>query len=238
MLGVSGGTARGVRATDAFEVVLDDAGELCVFVVKVRGPGAQAPGILGAAAAATRVAVKSRLAIYELVAEVRRFASSEQGVEVALALLRYAPRESRVEILNAGMPPIVRFLRGTPPTLYPELSAAIGTRFGEVHPYELSPLVWGSAWAILSDGVTGGSVQPSELTRRVAGSELERRVFELPDQPSAELERVAATLAGDTTEDRTLVVVSADPSHRIESGIEPTASRGSSTPQSGSGSVT
>jgi hypothetical protein len=45
-------------------------------------------------------------------------------------------------------------------------------------------------------------------------------------------------LAGDTTEDRTLVVVNADPRQRLESGIEPSAAGGAKTPQSGSGSVT
>ena len=224
MLSVSAGTARGGHPTDAFDVVVDDAGEVCVFVMKLRGSAAHKSGLLPEVLDATRAALESGPAVYELVAELRRFASAEPGIEVGLSLLRLAPRDSRLEILNAGMPPILRFLPGAVPALYPQLSTSIGTRFGEVHPYELSALVWGSTWAIVSDGVTGGSVQQAELTRRVAGSELERRAFELPNEPSSTLERIASELASDPSVDRTLLVVNADPRRRFESGIEATMS--------------
>lgn len=219
MLSVSAGTAPGAHETDGFDLVVDD-GEVCVYVVKLRGAAAHRPGLLGGALAATRIALKSRLPVYELVADVRRFALAERGVEVGLALLRFALREARVEILNAGMPPLLRFVPGSAPALYPQLSAPIGARFGEVHPYELSPLAWGSTWAIVSDGVTAGSVQEAELTRRVAGSELERRAAELAFEPGSTLARIAAELGGDVADDRTLAVIHADPRHRFDSGID------------------
>jgi hypothetical protein len=159
--------------------------------------------------------------MYEIVADVRRFSAAE-NVRVGLALLRFAARESRVEILNAGMPPILRFSPGAEPAVHYALSTAVGARFGEVHPYELSPLVWGSSWALFSAGVTGGSHEPAELLRRVAGSTLELRASELAGQSSAALESVVARLAAASAPlpDRTLVVVDANPRRRIESGVE------------------
>jgi hypothetical protein len=222
MIAVSGATAAGQVETDAFDILVDEGGEVCVFVVKVESTAPLRSGLAAAALAVTRVALKSRLAIYELVADVRRFAGSEPGVRVGLSLLRFSPRDSRVEILNAGMPPIVRFLPGGAPSMYHGLSSAIGTRFGEVHPYELSPLVWGSCWALFSDGITGGSHSPADLSHRVAGSGLELRALELSMEPSAVLENLAASLAGGSEPfpDRTLLVVSADPGQRFESGID------------------
>jgi hypothetical protein len=222
-LSVSGATARGSAATDGFDVVVDDTGEVCVFVVKVRAPSAPPAGLAAGALAVAKVALESRLPMYELVAEVRRFGASEQDAKIGLSLLRFSPRDSRVEILIAGMPPIVRLLPGADTTLYPALSGAIGARFGEVHPYELSPLVWGSAWILTSDGITGGSRDPAVLVQRVAGSEVEHRAFDLALEPSFALERLVTDLAGEEAAamDRTLVVVHADPSRRQESGIEP-----------------
>ena len=222
-LGVGGATASGFTATDGFDVVVDDTGEVCVFVVKVRVPSAPRAGLAAEALATARVAIESRLPMYELVAEIRRFGASEQNTEIGLSLLRFSPRDSRVEILIAGMPPIVRLLPGADTTLYPALSGAIGARFGEVHPYELSSLVWGSAWILTSDGITGGSRDPAVLAQRIAGSEVERRAFDLALEPSFALEHLVTDLAGaEAAEmDRTLVVVHADPNRRLESGSEP-----------------
>jgi hypothetical protein len=222
-LGVSGATASGSTATDGFDVVVDDTGEVCVFVVKVRAPGAPRAGLAAGALAVARVALESRLPMYELVADIRRFGASEQDAQIGLSLLRFSPRDSRVEILIAGMPPIVRLLPGADSTLYPSLSGAIGAHHGEVHPYELSPLVWGSAWILTSDGLTGGSHDSAVLAERLAGSELEDRAFDLALEPSFALECLVTDLAGEeaTAIDRTLVVVHADPSRRLESGIEP-----------------
>jgi hypothetical protein len=210
-------------ATDGFDVVVDDTGEVCVFVVKVRAPGAPRPELAAGALAVARVALESRLPMYEVVADVRRFGASEQDAQVGLSLLRFSPRDSRVEILIAGMPPIVRLLPGADTTLYPPLSGAIGARLDEIHPYELSPLVWGAAWILTSDGITGGSHDGALLAQRIAGSELEHRAFDLALEPSFALERVVTDLAGEEAAemDRTLVVVHADPSRRHESGIEP-----------------
>jgi hypothetical protein len=219
-LSVSAATARGKHETDAFDVLVEDNGDVCVFVVKVMAPGAARPGLAAGALAVTRVALKSRLPVYELVADVRRFGASQRDARIGLSLLRFSGRDSRVEILNAGMPSVVRLLPGADTTLYHPLSGPIGVRFGEVHPYELSSLVWGAAWVLTSDGITGGSADPAELARRVAGSELEQRAFELAREPSSTLESLAVDLAGEAGAemDRTLLVVQADAT-RFDSGI-------------------
>ena len=223
MVGVSGALLRGTPETDACGLVVDEEGSVCVFVVKVTGAVAR-PGLPALAAAAIGVAATARLPIYELLGDVRRFAASESAANLGLSLLRISTRDSRVEILNAGMPAIIRLLPGEAPTLYQSRSGPVGNRFAEVHPYELTSLVWGSAWLLTSDGVTAGSLDPMTLLRGIVGSGLTQSAPELADAPIARVE--AATLAlsaacGETAgDDRTLVVVSADPRRRFESGIE------------------
>ena len=221
-LSISGATANGLAETDAFDVVIDDQGELCAFVVKATAAGEARPGLAAGALAVTRVALKSRLPMYEIVADIRRFGAREQDAQIGLSLIRFSPRDSRVELLIAGMPPVVRLLPGSDTTLYPALSGPIGVRFGEVHPYELSSLVWGGAWLLTSDGVTGGSHDTAELARRVAGSELERRAFDLADEPSPTLQGLVTDVAGEgaADTDRTVLIVHANPNRRPESGIE------------------
>jgi hypothetical protein len=223
MVGVSGAVLRGTPETDACGLVVDEEGSVCVFVVKVTGTVAR-PGLPALAAAAIGVAATARLPIYELVSDLRRFAASESAANLGLSLLRISTRDSRVEILNAGMPAIIRLLPGETPTVYQSRSGPVGNRFAEVYPYELTSLVWGSAWLLTSDGVTAGSLDPVTLLRGIAASGLTQSAPELADAPIARVE--AATLAlsaacGETAgDDRTLVVVSADPRRRFESGIE------------------
>lgn len=221
MLSVSGAVVRGKHETDVCGLVVDDRGSVCAFVVKV---GAPVPGLGVAVAAAIGLAARAGVPIYELVSDVSRLAVSESGANVGMSLLRLSTRESRVEILNAGMPAVVRVLAGASPTLHPSRSGPIGNRFAEVHPYELTPLVWGSAWLLTSDGVTGGSLDPATLLRGIAASGLEQSAHELADGDVARVR--AATIAlsdhsgGAASVDRTLMVVSADPRRRFESGIE------------------
>jgi hypothetical protein len=222
MVGVSGAVLRGTPETDACGLVVDEEGSVCVFVVKVTGAAAR-PDMPALAAAAVGVAAKARLPIYELLGDLRRFAASESA-NLGLSLLRITARDSRVEILNAGMPAIVRLLPGEAPTVYQSRSGPVGNRFAEVHAYELTSLVWGSAWLLTSDGVTAGSLDPVILLRGIAGSGLTQSAHELVDAQIARVEGATLALSaacGETAgDDRTLVVVSADPRRRFESGIE------------------
>ena len=146
----AGDLAQLGRDGAARSLVVDEAGSVCVFVVKVTGAAAR-PGLPALAAAAIGVAARAGLPIYELVGDLRRFAASESAVNLGLSLLRISTRDSRVEILNAGMPAIIRLLPGEAPTLYQSRSGPVGNRFAEVYPYELMSLVWGSAWLLTSD---------------------------------------------------------------------------------------
>ena len=219
-LSISGATVQGTTETDAFDVVVDDKGEVCVFVVRVASPLEPPPGVAAEALATTRVAIKSRLPVYELVAEIRRL-GGDRGSSFGLSLLRFSPRDARVEILVAGMPPVVRLQAGADPVVHPALSGAIGESFTEVHPYELSPLIWGSAWVLASDGVTGGLRDSAVLAGRLTGSELERRAFELSSTPSFELSPLITGLSGPESAhlDRTLLIVHADPTQRRDSAV-------------------
>ena len=225
MLGVSGAVVRGAQESDACGLVVDDGGSVCVFVVRASGDAVRT-GLPAVVAAAIGVAARARLPLYELVGDVRRTAGSGDGTgaQLGLSLLRFSARDARVELLNAGMPAIVRLLPGTPPMLYPSRSGSIGAGFGEVHPYELGPLVWGSAWLLTSDGVTGGSLDPARLLRGVAATGLEQSAPELAEAETARVAAAATALSsqsgGSIAADRTLLVVNADPGRRPASGIE------------------
>lgn len=223
LLGASGAVVRGADESDACGIVVDEGGSVCVFVVKRTG-AATPTGFSAAISAAIGVAARARLPLYELVADVRRVVVSSPGTSVGLSLLRFSARDARVEILNAGMPALVRLLPGAAPALYPSRSGPLASGFSEVHPYELSPLVWGSAWLVTSDGVTGGSLDPLVLLGGLAASGLEARAFELAEADPAQVALEASALAdasgGSAAVDRSLVIVSADPRRRVESGID------------------
>ncbi|MFO7179749.1 MAG: SpoIIE family protein phosphatase [Pseudomonadota bacterium] len=218
-LEVNGATLPGRCATDAFDVLVDGAGELLVVVVHTVGKGTNDPELPRAALSIARDAVNAGARTYEVVRELRNYCVGREA-EVALALLRFSQRDSRVELLNAGMPAFVCVLPDGRTTTHAALSSAIGARYGEVHPYELSPLVWGSTWFVMTSGATQGALEGDAVEAHLAQHELDRVGTLLAMQPSGALLPVVESLAGGTPEsDATLVVVSTDAARRKRSGI-------------------
>jgi hypothetical protein len=225
MLHVSGASVESGAISDAFEVLVDDHSELSAVLLDVRSAEPARPGLAQEALSAVREAIFARAPMYEIVSSIRSFSASEQKLQVAISLVRFSQPDSRVEILNAGMPAIACLLGGGRLTLHPALSPAIGKRFGEVHPYELSPLVWGSAWMLMSDGLTQGSTHAEEVRTWVMKNQLHKELAELAGQGPELLKKLILRTGGATTAaehgDASLVVVNADPNRRFQSGIVP-----------------
>lgn len=219
MLCTSGLTLE-AGAPDAFDVIIGARGELTIALLSLKSPGARRADA-EAALDTVRDSVRSGAPIYEVVASVRAWTSGARDRRVALTLLRFSQPDSRVEILNAGMPAVACAPPGARVALHGSLSRPIGERFGEVHPYELCPLVWGSAWFLLSEGATLGAMEPDAVRSALSGDDLYRQGAELaastPRALAPFLERLTAR--AQPLADASLVVVHADPTRRFESGI-------------------
>lgn len=222
MLRASGETLEGPRPSDLFDLVIDSQGDLTLVLIDLH-VGAETPGSqLGAAMRRVREALEALEPLHAVASALELYFAEHPGLEAGVSLLRFSQATSRVEILNAGMPPIAHVAPGEHFVLHAALSSPIGRKLGEVHAYELVPLIWGGVWLIASDGFTGGSLDPEpvrELATKLdvvgGGRELSARGSEgfydklLETLPRARFLR----------DDATLVVVCADPDLRFESGI-------------------
>ena len=214
------GLTLDAKAQDAFDILVGPRGELTVALLSITSPE-PASGDAEGALDVVRHAVLSGDPIYSVVAAVREWSAGEQNRQVGLTLVRFSQPDSRVEILNAGMPAVACAAPGGRVALHGPLSRAIGERFGEVHPYELCPLVWGSAWFLLSSGATRGSLEPELVRRALGDSRLHRHGAELAASEPASLAPFLEWLTahGERPSDASLIVVHADPTRRFESGI-------------------
>lgn len=223
MLHVSGASSASAAATDAFDVIVDDGAELTLVLLDVTSEEPARPDLRAEALRVVADAVNARAPMYEIVAALRTFVAGERMTSVGITLLRYSQPDARVEILNAGMPAVACVLPDGRLSLHAPLSPAVGRRFGDVHPYELSPLIWGSSWFVLSDGLTAGKSGPEDVRSFLARHDLLKRGAELSDANPATLGELAAETAEPSAErafgDASLLVVNADPSRRFRSGI-------------------
>jgi hypothetical protein len=213
MLRVSGETVEGPRPSDLFDVFNDDDGDLVVVLLDVRGAAESSGSFL------------LHEPLHRVVSELELQLAMRPGVEAGLIVLRVSQRDSRVELLNAGMPPIASAFPGGELLIHAALSGPVGRRIGEVHPYELIPLVWGSTWLALSDGVTGGSLEPEAVRAVCASLELEQAGMALASAKSETLYDALQEVlpqARFLRDDASCVFVGADAQGhgRFRSGIE------------------
>jgi hypothetical protein len=223
MLHVSGASTGSAAPTDAYDVIVDDAAELTLALLHVHSESAR-PELREEAMAVVVEAVKARSPMYEIVAALRTFSGGERKTTVGITLLRFSQPDARVEILNAGMPAVACVLPDGRLTLHAALSPAIGRRFGDVHPYELSPLIWGSTWFALSDGLTAGKQGPEDVRAWLLRHDLHKRGPELsavrPSALAALLTELRPSELRAGPRDASLLVINADPTRRFRSGIQ------------------
>ncbi len=144
--------------------------------------------------------------------------------KLALAILRVSQRDAKVELLNAGMPAFANAGPAEHVALHAALSGAVGRRVGEVHPYELVPLIWGSTWLAVSDGMVNGSLDPENVRTMCAKLALHDHGLSLT-MASAEEQydafQALLSAARFLRDDATFVLVSADSGARFQSAIVP-----------------
>lgn len=226
MLRVSGETIEGPRPSDLFDVFTDGAGDLVLVLLDVRSMSESSASFLGSLMHGLRAALEEHEPLHLVVNELEMQLATRPGVEAGAIILRISQRDARVELLNAGMPPLARTRPGGGLDLHPPLSNPVGRRIGEVHPYEVVPLVWGSTWLALSDGMTAGSLDASVVEQLCGKLDLEGSGMQLA---AASREGVYDALQAVlpvtrfSRDDATCVFVAADvhgEGGRFKSGIE------------------
>jgi hypothetical protein len=218
MLRATGRTLVGLQRSDAFDVVLDGGGHVTALALQdENGAEARRP-LIDDAWRAARIALLSRAPLLEVAAAVRAEAARDEHARIGLAMVRISQADSRVEVLNAGMPAIAC---ATPTRifLHPALSPALG--HGEAHPrtYELVPLIWGSVWLLTTSGLTAGSRLPDAVRVLCERLALGSRGIELAASSPEDLrDRLLACqpdTSGPARDDATLVLIGANPHARL-----------------------
>lgn len=212
MLQINGATVERGEPTDVFDVIVDRAGRVSVVLVDLAdaadiGSTHDARALLGSELSAMRP-MQSVAAALER--HVRTLAGP--NARAALGVARFSPADSSVEILNAGLPPILCLPRADKPHAFASRSPALGPSVTTVHPYDLAPLRWGSLWVLASDGAVPDAgamgrllaelqdpAQPTAPPTRAASPQL-RSIIERAARPST---------------DATLLLVGTDPGYEV-----------------------
>jgi hypothetical protein len=227
MLRVNGETIEGPRPSDLFDVFVDDDGDVVVVLMDVQGAAEASGSFLGSMMRHTRAALETHEPLHQVVSELEMQLAVRPGVEAALVIVRLSQRDAKVEILNAGMPAIANVLPGGHLSLHPALSGPVGRRVGEVHPYELVPLVWGSVWLALSDGMTSGLLDAtfvSDLCTKLRLADEGMLLSAATSEALYDVLQDAMPASRFVRDDATCVIVGADvhgQGGRFKSGIEP-----------------
>lgn len=194
MLRVSAASIHSESPNEAFDVVVSGRGELSAVLLELR---AQRPAVsVYDALSRIRRALVDGVPIYELLLLLKTWClAPERHAVLGIALLRFSQSDSRVEILNAGLPAIASALPGGRIALHPALSGAIGAREEEVRPYELLPLIWGSTWFSMSNALIA-SPDAEAPRRRVIEHRLDKEGANLSRLTSEELAPRLRLVAG------------------------------------------
>jgi len=218
--GVIACTLRGRRASDAIEIVTERDGAICLVVLDVRAARDQ-EALRAKLASSALVSLAEHEPMHVLANGLRNIVCQSAAASVGVVALKVHPMHGRVELLNAGMPPVACVLPDGRLLQMPALSGDIGPRSHRAHPYELIPLAPGSIWFVASDGATGGSLD--ETSQLWSGLGLPDNAAELAAQSHDGLEEQLRQRLGPLPlpEDASLVVVPTAAPRRPESGIVP-----------------
>jgi hypothetical protein len=212
-------TLRGRRTSDAIEIVIENDADVAVAVLDVRAARDQ-DELRVALAKSAREALQRHAPFHVLATELHRIVCNAVAASVGLIALRVSHADAKVELMNAGMPPVGCALPDGRLLALPPLSPDIGPRTPKAHPYELIPLTPGSTWFVATDGATGGSLEYSGELWSALG--LPGTAGDLADETQEGLAaRLAAALGGSSMpEDASVVVIPTRREARHQSGVE------------------
>jgi hypothetical protein len=190
------------------EIVEHRDGTVEIALLDVRAPRGQEQ-FQARLANAVRAGLELRLPLHEIARSLRSVISLAVAASVGATILRLSESDERVELLNAGMPPVACIFPDGRLLSLPSLSPDVGPRSPGAHPYEMMPWVTGAVWVLASDGATVGSIEDAGTLWASLG--LPESAPLLPDVSGAELEaRFARGLSSlPAPEDATVIVADA-----------------------------
>jgi len=209
-------TLRGRRLSDAVEIVYTEDDQAAVVLMDVRA-ARDHEALSERLATAAHASLSAHEPMHVLVGALRKIVCEAVAASVGVAAIRVSASDARVELLNAGMPPIGCALPDGRMLEFLPLSSDVGPRVNRAHPYELIPLSLGSTWILASDGATQGSLEDAGDLWTALG--LPDGAFDLGQSTTEELERRLHAALGPAplSEDASLVVLQTR--GRSESGI-------------------
>jgi hypothetical protein len=216
--GVIACTLRGRRASDAIEIVTERDGAVSLVVLDVRAARDQ-EALRARLASSALMSLAEHEPMHVLANSLRSIVCQSVAASVGVVALKVHPMHGRVELLNAGMPPVACVLPDGRLLQMPALSGDIGPRSHRAHPYELIPLAPGSTWFVASDGATGGSLE--ETTELWTNLGLPESAHDLASLSHERLEERLRDRLGELPlpEDASLVVIPTTVPRRTQSGI-------------------
>jgi hypothetical protein len=223
LLRASGDTLEGLRPSDAFDIVVDPRGDVSALLLHDPAGRNARRAPLDEALRAARIALLGRSSIQDVVSAVAAEAARSGHAEIALSVVRLCQTDSRVEVLNAGMPPIACAAQDRV-SVHSALSLPVGRDDERRHAYEVVPLIWGSTWLLGSPGLTRGSLLAESVQELCARLELGTRGLELAAKTPESLRQMLLTRHPDASrlsrDDASLLLIGADPNARLESRTE------------------
>jgi hypothetical protein len=200
--------------SDVYEAIVDTQGRLSVFLLDLAesvwaGPAADA------VADALDVAAPLHVVVADLMSTLRAGTT-----HAALGIVRFLPSLGRVEVLNAGLPPIACVQPDGKVALLSPRSGPIGLLDEDVHAYDLVPFAWNAHWLLVSDGLTGGSLARAAVAELVESLGGPPGIAPLASETARSIARRLSRVLGEpAVDDASLVVVHADPTKNMASGI-------------------
>lgn len=151
---------------DVFDVVIDAQGRLSAFLLDVAGHGASA-AIVASAARVTLchelAAGASLEATMASLVDCLRAQGDVLEATAAIAIARFNAAGNHVEVVNAGLPPVLCLGPGGSVRPFPSTSAPAGLFESTKHVVASAPVELCSLLTMASDGLTGKSLTTEEL---------------------------------------------------------------------------
>lgn len=182
-LAVSGDVLSSGRGSgDHFDVIDGPDGRTTVLLLDAAGHGLGAAFVASAAREALRGALHGGASPEEAILALEHCLAAHQDVRraaAAIILMRFSADSELVEIVNAGMPPVLVFDGGHIVASIASRSMPAGLALAAEHPAEIVRLAEGGLVVAASDGATGGALDVHGVRA------LTHRLLEHDDDPAS-----------------------------------------------------
>lgn len=202
---------------DLFDVVADQNGRVAVFLLDVAGHGAPAAIVASAARASLRNTLRGGEPLESVMASLVTCLRAHGDVPeatAAVAIARFDGTGDRVEVVNAGLPPLLCIGPDGVVKVFSSTSAPAGLFETTRHRSVTTGIEVGSLFVLTSDGLRGGSLdgdhEPLVSRFNVAGVGTHFASASKENVRALILELMAAYGASSDDDDATLVLIAND----------------------------